>query len=175
VKSGISRPTIYLLILSLVLMISALLFSFLLLIPQGKEYRIERIEAKKLALSAAQYQRFEDETFEQLKELQSKHKHAISAFENRFDSERFLKLNKAYFEGLKIDEVKPAGEEEEFSLYEVNATSKIDSPESFYSFLESINKSDWIIAVDFPIHFEREGSLVRSNFKMRVYSLHAQE
>jgi hypothetical protein len=57
-----------------------------------------------------------------------------------------------------------------FKVYEVNATTKITSPQTFYQFLEKINKSDWIIGVDFPIHFERDGDKIKSSFTMKVHS-----
>jgi hypothetical protein len=52
----------------------------------------------------------------------------------------------------------------------VNATSKITSPRSFYTFLEEVSKGEWIIRVNFPIHFERDGDKIRSSFTMRVYN-----
>jgi hypothetical protein len=57
-----------------------------------------------------------------------------------------------------------------FTIYEVNTTSKINSPKVFYNFLDSINKSDWIIGVNFPINFKREADMIRSSFTMRVYT-----
>ena len=169
-KFNISRQTIYLLALSVILLIFVLIFAFVFLIPQGKAYRIERLEMKKHALNEAQYNRWHDEVFTELKELQSSKKHIIAAYENGFDKERFIKINQIYFESLKLNELKKKSGDESFTLYEVNATSKIDSPNSFYSFLQSINKSEWIVNVNFPINFEREGNLIKSSFTLKIYS-----
>ncbi|MEA2111340.1 MAG: hypothetical protein U9P71_04765, partial [Campylobacterota bacterium] len=104
-KLNISRQTIYLLILSVLLLIFVFLFSFLALIPQGKEYRIERLEMKKHQANEAQFSAWHDDVFEELKELQSSKKHIIAAYENGFDKERFIKINSIYFESLKLSEL----------------------------------------------------------------------
>jgi hypothetical protein len=50
-------------------------------------------------------------------------------------------------------------------------TSQINSPKSFYDFLDAVNKSDWIISVNFPISFKREAEMIRSSFTMKVYAV----
>lgn len=167
----ISRQSIYLLAISLVLLIAVLLFSFLVLIPKGKEYRIVRLEEKKHVFSLMQYQQWYDETYEKLKNLQSKNKRIITAFDNSFNANRFVKMNQHNFESLQLTRVERTKDEEPFAVYEVNASSKIDSPQSFYGFLEEINKSDWIVGVNFPIHFERDENLIFSSFTMKVYAV----
>ncbi len=169
----ISRQSIYLLSLAFVLLLIALLFSFLVLIPAGKDYRVKRMDRNKQAQVLAQYQAWHDETFNTLKELQSKHKHVITSFDNRFDPDRFVKTNRHYFQSLQLSEVTQGTEKAPFSVYEVNTTSRIGSPENFYGFLEGINKSDWIIGINFPVHFKREQDLILSSFTMKVYGIAA--
>ncbi len=169
-KNSISRQHIYLGIVSLFLLIFVLVFSFGVLIPEGKEYRVKRIELKKMSKELREYQNFHDETFETLKNLQSKNRRVITAFDSIFNPSRFEKQNKNYFSSLSVSELTLTGSEDGFALYEVNTTSQISSPSSFYNFLDSVNKSDWIIAVNFPIHFKRDGELIRSSFTMKVYA-----
>ncbi len=168
-KTNISRQNIYLLLLSVLLLLFVLLFSFLLLIPEGKEYREQRIALKKENRELRRYEDYHAETYERLKELQSDNRHIITAFATKFNPERFQKQQGKYFESLQLSKVVSAADKEDFSVYEVNTTSKINSPKSFYNFLESVNKSDWIIGVNFPIHFKREGELIRSSFTMKVF------
>ena len=170
-KMRISRQSLYLLSLSLVLLIVSLIFAFALLIPAGKEYRIKRMERDKQAQVQQQYQAWYDETYRLLKELQSKNKRVITAFDNRFDADRFVKTNRHYFQSLQLSELEKGSSEAPFALYEVNATSRIGSPENFYDFLEGINKSDWVIGVNFPVHFKRDQDLILSSFTMRVYGI----
>ncbi len=158
------------LIIALVLLIFVFVFAFVFLIPKGKEYRIQRIAMKKELKVKQKYQQWYDETYSDVQNLRSKNKAVIQAFDNEFNSERFIKENENCFESLNITPKQLLDVNgTDFLVYEVNATSKIDSPQSFYSFIQQINKSDWIIKVQFPIDFKREANLIRSSFKMRVY------
>ncbi|MCX6075607.1 MAG: hypothetical protein NTW78_01825 [Campylobacterales bacterium] len=166
----ITRQTIYLSVVSLLLFVFVFVFSFLVLIPEGKMYRIQKSELKKENLELEKYQEFNNETLDRLKKLQSDNAHIITAFKTPFNAEQFEKLNKIYFNSLSISEKIKVDNEEEFSVYEVNTTSKINSPKVFYDFLDAINKSEWIIAVNFPINFKKEADMIRSSFTMKVYS-----
>jgi hypothetical protein len=164
-----SRHYLYILLFSLFLFLFVLLFAFLVLIPKGKEYRQERLALKKSSIELQKYQDFHDEVYEKLKDLQSKNRHIITAFDEQFNPQRFVKENKSYFASLKLSKLATMPDEEGFSVYEVNTSSHISSPANFYSFLDGINKSDWIIGVNFPIVFKREGEMIASSFRMKVY------
>jgi len=170
-KINISRQYIYLMLLSLVLFIFVLIFSFSVLIPQGKEYRVKRLELKKVSGELRVYEDYHSETLEKLQDLRSKNRATITAFERAFNPDRFEKQNKKYFSSLKISQIAtPKAAEEVFSVYEVNTSSQISSPKNFYNFLEVLKKSDWIIEVTFPIDFKRSGEMIESSFEMRVYA-----
>jgi cellobiose phosphorylase len=159
------------LVIALVLLVIVFIFAFVFLIPKGKEYRIERLAMKKELQIRRTHQEWYDETYAKLQQLRSEHKHVIEAYDNSFDPERFIKMSENCFESLKLSKQNAIDtNSSEFSIYEVNATSQIDSPQNFYTFIEQVNKSNWIVKVNFPIHFEREGNLIRSSFNMRVYS-----
>ena len=169
-KINISRHQIYILLFSLFLFLFVLIFSFELLIPQGQEYRLKRTALKKELHEYNQYKNFHDETLATLKELQSKNRNIITAFGRPFSPERFEKQHKTHFSSLTISKLKRAKDEEGFSVYEVNTTSHIASPTNFYDFLDAINKGDWIIGVNFPIKFVRDGEMIKSSFTMKVYA-----
>jgi len=169
VKINISRQHIYLLTISLLLFVFVLIFAFAVLIPEGKEYRIKRTELKKELKELRKYQNFSDETYELLKNMQSENRHIITAFDTLFDLNRFEKQYKSYFTSFKITQLQSKDPEDGFTVYEVNASSKITTPTKFYEFLEAVNKSDWIIDINFPINFKREGEHINSSFTMRVY------
>jgi hypothetical protein len=107
---------------------------------------------------------------EKLQGMQQKNRHIITAFKSTFDPERFEKQNKEHFIALNITEINRLKSQTLFAIYEVNTTSKISSPQGFYNFLDAVNKSDWIIGVNFPINFKRDGDLIKSSFTMQVYS-----
>lgn len=146
-----------------------MVFSFAVLIPKGKQYREDRVTLKKELRELRKYQEFYAQTEEKLQTLQHEKRHMISAFSSIFNPKRFEKQHRKYFSSLKLAEIKSADLEENFVVYEVNTSSQISSPKSFYNFLDALNKSDWIIGVNFPIDFKRDGELIRSNFTMKVY------
>ncbi len=165
-----NRQTLTLVLFSMVLMVSVVAFSFLLLIPKGKEYRVLRLESKKEHQQLEAAQRTYDESRIRLEELEAQHAPMIKAFATPFNPDRFTRLYKKEFQNLYLTEITTFESNGTFKTYEVNATSKITSPQSFYTFLENINQSEWIIGVNFPIHFERDGDKIRSSFTMRVYN-----
>ena len=169
-KMTISRQNVYLLVLSTFLLIFVLLFSFLVLIPKGKSYREQKTELYKENVELKKYQDFNEETLEILKKLQSDNRLVIAAFDTAFNAEKFEKEHKNYFQSLTLSKLEKSKDEEgEFSVYEVQTTSQINSPKSFYDFLDALNKGSWIIGVNFPIHFKREDKMIHSSFTMKVY------
>ena len=99
-KINISRQSIYLLFLSTFLLIFVLFFSFLVLIPEGKEYRERRGELNKQRAQLRSYEEFSDSTLQKLKQLQSDNRHIITAFDNSFNPKRFEKLHRPFFTSL---------------------------------------------------------------------------
>jgi len=170
VKINISRHQIYMMLLVTFLFFFILIFAFVLLIPEGKEYRVKRIELKKEQKEYRKYKAFYDDTLVTLKNLQSENRHIIDAFDRIFDPERFEKQHKKHFSSLTLSELSRAEDEEGFAVYEVNTTSHINSPKNFYDFLDDLNKGDWIIGVNFPINFVRDGEMIKSSFTMKVYA-----
>ena len=169
-KIKISRHYLYVLLLSMFLFIFVLVFSFSILIPKGKDYRGARLELKKENSELQKYQNFHDNMQKKLKDLQSEHRHIISAFRTTFYPKRFEKQHKALFSSLHISKVSRTKDDAGFATYEVNTTSQISSPANFYNFLDALNKSDWIIGVNFPIDFKRDGEMIKSSFTMKVYA-----
>jgi hypothetical protein len=165
-----NRQTLLVVILSLVLLIGVFAFSFLFLIPKGKEYRALRLESKKEFQQLELAQNRYDNTHNRLKDLQLQHKGTIGAFDKKFDPGQFERLHKKEFTDLYLTEITTFESNGMFKVYEVNATSKITSPQSFYNFLENVNKGEWVIGVNFPIHFERDGDKIRSSFTMKVHN-----
>ena len=169
-KINIPRHYLYLALLSVFLLIFVIVFSFKVLIPKGKEYRVQRVELKKELKEYRKYQNFYDETLSILKDMQSKNRHIIQAFDKPFSPDRFEKQLKTFFSTLQVTKVERDKDDEGFAVYQVNTSSKINSPTNFYDFLDAVNKGDWIISVNFPITFKREGEMINSSFTMKVYS-----
>ncbi len=170
-KGGINSQTLYLILFSTLLLGIIVFFSMFVLIPKGKEYRLLRLEAMKEEKVVNEVRAVHKVTHENLEKLQKENAKTIAAYQAPFNPLKFTRLYAHEFQNLFLTELSMADENGSFKVYEVNATTKITSPESFYNFLEKINKSKWIIGVNFPIHFERDGDLIKSSFTMKVHNL----
>ena len=168
-KINISRQYIFLLALATILLIFVLLFSFMVLIPKGQEYRIKKYNLRKVQRELKRHQDFNDMTFDTLKKSQAENRHVIEALDAIFNAQKFEKQHKNYFSSITLSKMKRTADEDGFEVYEVNTSSKIDSPKTFYDFLDALNKGDWVIGVDFPINFKREADIIHSSFTMKVY------
>jgi len=166
---SINNRTFYLIILSMVLLVSIILFSFFVLIPKGKEYRSLRLENKKEQRAMDSAREDYDETQMKYEKLTEKNKEIIKAYANVFNPEKFTRLNRSQLQDLYLTELQVTDQNKSFKVYEVNATTKITSPEVFYQFLEKVNHSGWIIGIHFPVHFERDKDLIKLSFTMKVH------
>ena len=168
-KFHISRQMIYILALALVFLIIVFIFAFAFLIPSGKAYRMARMDAKKITYRVDTIQAEYDKIHEKLMTLQTDNRHIIGAYKTIFNPSRFKKMYAPHFESFTLSELAMHSQDGEFAVYEVNTSSLIQSPQGFYDFLDGVNKSDNIIGINFPIHFERDANLIKSSFTMHAY------
>ncbi|WP_201352465.1 hypothetical protein [Hydrogenimonas urashimensis] len=146
------------------------LLIFVLVIPVVKSYKSVN---KEYAEQKAYYLAAKDEhdtIFDRLKSLQAKNRKIIEAFENRWDEKKFIAQARRYF--LKVD-VKPIDvntSEKYFKIYEINAMTKMKSPQNFYKFLDALPSLPFVIQADFPIAFRAHGGdEIEGIFRIRVY------
>jgi hypothetical protein len=166
---------IYILVLAVVFLITVFIFAFTVLIPIGKEYRVARVQTKKVQYHADMIQAEYDKVYSKLKTLQSDNRHVIGAYTRVFNAERFRTVHAKHFESFSLSALSMPTQEGDFATYEVNTSTLINSPQGFYDFLDTVNKSDNIVSVNFPIHFERDANLIKSSFTMHVYAVSKQE
>jgi len=166
-----SRQMVYMLSASLILLLFVLLFSFLLLIPAGKDYRKNKIEYRKTSLELNEVQNFYETRLSTYKELQSQNIHIINAFDNTFDSKRFLAQSKSFFSSLSVSDATKTAVDGFLDVYEVNSTSLISSPTNFYEFVESLNRAESIVELNFPISMKIVDGGIQTDFCMKVYRI----
>jgi len=169
VKFRISRQMVYILSLAVVFLILVFVFAFAFLIPNGKAYRMARLDTKKISYQVDMIQNEYDKVYEELKTLQTDNRHVVTAYKSIFNPTRFKKMYEPHFKSFTLSELRTHSQDGEFAVYEVNTSSLIESPQGFYDFLDGVNKSDNIIGVNFPINFKREANLIKSSFTMHVY------
>jgi len=168
-KISFPRHTVYTISFTIFLIIFAIWFAVGILIPEGKNYRKNRTVLLKEKANLQKYDDFYKKTLTIYNEKKSKNRYIIEALNNNFNPQKFTNEYHKHFISLSLSKIDYHGKTKIYDIYEVNTTSKIKSPTNFYSFLDAINKSQWLIEVTFPINFTREGELIHSSFKMHVY------
>ncbi len=164
------RSLINILLLTLGFIFAFFLFTVFVLIPTGKNYKkIHKSYIQQKYIENQAQARF-DKVSHNLDELQEKHKSIIIAYENLFDPKAFSRDYAKYFKRFKLSAASKENREGMFDVYEVTTSSDIATPSDFYEFLTAVNKSDNIISIEFPIHFEAKGKSIEASFRMRVYS-----
>jgi len=164
-----SRQMLYMLSASFILLIFVILFSFVLLIPAGKDFRKNKIEYRKTSLELNEVQNFYETRLLTYKDLQAQNMHVINAFDNIFESKRFSAQSKSFFSSLSVSETSKATIDGFLDVYEVNSTSLISSPTNFYEFIEALNKGESIVELNFPVSMKRVEGGVKTDFSMKVY------
>lgn len=165
-----SRQNIYLLSSTLLLLSFIIIFSFTVLIPNGKSYRVAKTQLNSAHIELKDLQDRYTIASNELNTILSKNDKVLQAYKNSFDAKEFIEQNKKYFTSLDVSQISKLDDEDDFSVYKVDTVSNIHTPQNFYDFLDNISSSKWIILVNFPIEFKKDGELIISSFTMKVYN-----
>lgn len=142
---------------------------FALVIPSVKEYkRINGAYIQGKAEYMAAQQEY-DEIYERLKHLQSRHRKVTEAFENRWDEKLFMESARKFFKKADLKPVDINLSDPYFKIYELNAMTKMESPQNFYRFLDALPSLPYVIEADFPIAFRAAKGEIEGVFRIKVY------
>jgi len=160
---------IRLLVLILVYIIILFILVFGIVIPSIKEYKSER---KMYLTIQNRYEIIKNEhenIYDKLKTLQHKNRKIVETFEKEWDEKEFLKRANSYFNKVKLKLVDNNITDPKFKIYEMDATTKMSSPENFYRFMEALPLMPFVIEADFPISFDSDGDLISGVFRIKVF------
>jgi competence protein ComGC len=164
---------IKILIYLVVFIIIVMLFVFVIIIPNVKDYRVEKKLERRAYKAYSKVQNNLDERQDLLKNLKSDNLKIIKSFDNLFDEQKFAKLLEEYFEATTFSKVDSKGYRENFIVYELNVSTSIETPLRFYEFLDHLNRFDNIIKANFPIEFASNDGFINSSFTIEVYEVNA--
>ncbi len=153
----------------LLYLVVVFLLIFAVVIPSVKEYK--RVNGE-YARSKAEFMAAEqehDEISDRLKVLQGKHRKITEAFENRWDEKLFIESAGRFFQKVDLKPVDLNLSDPHFKIYELNAMTKMESPQNFYRFLDALSSLPYVIQADFPIAFRAEKSEIEGVFRIRVF------
>ncbi|RLA70624.1 MAG: hypothetical protein DRG24_06630 [Epsilonproteobacteria bacterium] len=146
------------------------LFIFMLLVPEGKAYRIVANDVEKKDFELSRLQMQYDQYFDRHSHLQDEYRDAMQAIENDFNIEDFIEKHSPDVNSLEAQVLKSHRSKGVYSIKDVNITARFNSPNNFYILIEKMNQSEWVMAIKRPIIFERIEDEIQVTFSMKVYS-----
>jgi hypothetical protein len=151
-------------------LIALFLAIFLFIIPMVKSYKQTRKANVRERLAFTQLRDDHDMVYEKLKALQQKHRKAISAFETPWNEKAFVQKAERFFLAITLKPLDTNRSDPQYRIYEINARTRMDSPQNFYRFIEAIPNFSHVIEADFPIAFRSVGrDEIEGVFNIRVY------
>jgi hypothetical protein len=156
-------------ILSFLFLLTLFLFTFLVLIPSGQNYKKERKDYTKSRMEYKIAKKQKLKYMKILKNLKAKNKDVLNAFKTEFNRQDFIKNNKDKFDKFTIAKEASVSYDESFIVYDINATTNIKTPLLFYQFLNNLSDSTYAIEIRLPINFVKQDDLINTSFKIKVY------
>lgn len=154
----------------LLYLVTLFLLIFLLVIPAVKSYKSVNRNYTETRASYMSVRNGFKTIYDRLEALRSKHRRIIEVFGNRWDEEKFIARAKEYFLHIELKPVDINTSDTLFRIYEIDAMTKIDSPQNFYRFLDSLSRIPFAVQADFPIAFKTHGDdRIEGIFRIRVY------
>ncbi len=95
----------------------------------------------------------------------------IEAFNHVFNANDFLEFCDKFFKDTVLKKVDLEGYKGEYMTYEFYTTMRVDSPASFYRFLNGLSEYKNIIQIEHPIKMEGAGEFIKISFMIKVYEL----
>lgn len=166
-KIDIIKLLLYLMIF-IIVSLSMVLF---LIIPNIKDYRASKSIHKKALVHKMRVESILNDRTDEYTKLKTDNRRAITAFMHKFSADNFVKYTKQFFDDVKLKEINKKAYKKEFTEFELNVSSQLQSPTNFYKFLEGLNRYENIIQADFPIHMESNTSTIHSTFTIKVYEV----
>lgn len=142
---------------------------FVFIVPSVKEYKSVRVQYNRHDLALKRVEEVLRAKEERLDKEQSQNERILKALANKFDHDKFIAYANGFFKNANLSKVSKTTKNETYSMYELNVTSLIDSPSSFYRFLDGLKSYENIIKADFPITMKSDGKFINSTFNIKVY------
>jgi hypothetical protein len=146
-----------------------------LVVPDIREYKSVKSDLNSEQVATQKIYEILSERENSLLNLRSQNRKILEAFAKSFDEERFKSYAGQFFEEVELKKQDKKEFKEEFTLYELTVTSKLDTPVQFYNFLESLNRYETIVRTDFPIEMWIEEGKIHAIFNIKAYELKDQD
>ena len=111
--------------------------------------------------------------FKNLEATKQKDGAIISAFEAKFDKDKFIEFASKFFSEVSLSKIEESDNNasEKFFRFRLNVTSSLRTPQKFYDFLDALSSYDSIVKTEFPIVMKGEKDKIHTTFNIKVFGL----
>jgi hypothetical protein len=135
-----------------------------------KDYKMEKLDQFEATENFKNIEANYNLVKKELNELNSKNRNILLALNNSFSTTSLFKELGPYFKDVKVLN-SSTSKDENYIRYEYQVSAKVSSPDTFYHFSETINKSENIIKIAHPITFTSSKNGIEVSFKVFIYEL----
>ena len=111
--------------------------------------------------------------FKNLEATKQKDGAIISAFEAKFDKDKFIEFASKFFSEVSLSKIEESDNNasEKFFRFRLNVTSSLRTPQKFYDFLDALSSYASIVKTEFPIVMKGEKDKIHTTFNIKVFGL----
>jgi hypothetical protein len=161
--------TLLFILLSLVL---TLMIASMMIIPDIQQLKISKIHTERSLKMLKDTRGYYDQLSEENSQLQEKNRKVIEALQVAFKKERMQQFGEEKMGRFDIQGSKLVPHDQNFIRYELNATTRIDSPVRLYDFINALNGYESLAEMDFPIVIDADKEYnLDMKLRLNIYEL----
>lgn len=168
-KSMLEIDPVKMLLFFLAFVAISLLIIFALIVPSVREYKKVKTKHSRYEMSVKRMENTVNAKDSELKNIMKDNSKVLDALISRFDKQDFISYADKFFQNVKLSEIKNRKIKDGFTLYELNVTSSIKTPNNFYDFLDGLAKYKNIVKIDYPITMQSKDENIEASFNVKVY------
>lgn len=152
----------------LAFLLACVLVTVLLIVPSIKEYKKQKNAHHISLVNLGKMEQVYNVNAQALNEFRIEHARELNAINNTFNAEKFLEGAHGFFEQASLSKLADIDDNTSFSLYELNVTAKMNTPQQFYNFIDFLNNYENIILLDFPVNMNARDAFIDTSFNIKV-------
>ena len=166
----VNKYTSFALVVLLFLLLSILVFfGFFIFSPEVKAYRSLGITLDQKRESVLQQEALYEKRYSTLQALQEEEKSFDNALDRHFELTDFERYLKQYFHVFEIESIiTEQSDHLQTDIIEIRAV--MDTPATYYRFIEALNAFEWIAEVEGRQQFKRVKSGLQAQVTLKVYT-----
>ena len=158
-------------IIAFIVVCFIMIFGFI--VPNIKEFKSLTRQNYSQTSSYTKVKNEFEAKFKVLEATKQKDGAIISAFETKFDKDKFIDFASKFFSEVSLSKIEESDQNasETFFRFRLNVTSSLRTPQKFYDFLDALSSYDSIVKTEVPIVMTGEKDKIHTTFNIKVFGL----